>query len=157
MLCMLRFVCSWIVVFWKLFLKFLCVYLLLKKFINRKYFFVKKNLVWFLEKYFSFIFDEKYFLKIIKNSEISCYLLIISYLVINILIVIYFVLNLFFFQFHPFKFDLIWFLYQLWYFFYYFLFSYHFLIWKSYLSYLVIYSFCCYLFLFEIIYEIVFF
>jgi len=66
----------------------------------------KKNLTWFLEKYFSFILSGKYFSEVVKSLEMSCYLLIISNLILKLLIVIYFVLN-FFFQFHPLEFDLI--------------------------------------------------
>jgi hypothetical protein len=40
--------------------------------------------------------DGKYFLEVEKNSEISYYLLIISNLVLNLLIAIYFVLSFFF-------------------------------------------------------------
>jgi len=42
-----------------LFFKFLCVYLLLKKLINKKYFSVKKYLAWFLKKYFPGKFGRK--------------------------------------------------------------------------------------------------
>jgi hypothetical protein len=49
----------------------------------------KKNLVWFPEKCFSFILDGKHFLKVVKNLEISYYLLIISNLVLKLLIAIY--------------------------------------------------------------------
>jgi len=48
-----------------------------------------KNLVWILEKYFSFILDRKHFLKVMKNLEKSYYLLIISNLVLKFFIVIY--------------------------------------------------------------------
>ena len=37
----------------------------------------------------------------------TCYLLIISNLILKLLIAIYFVVDLFFFQFHPLEFDLI--------------------------------------------------
>jgi len=42
-----------------LFFKFLCVYLLLKKLINKKYFSVKKYLAWFLKKCFPRKFGRK--------------------------------------------------------------------------------------------------
>ena len=58
---------------------------------------------------FSFYFGQIILLRNCKkNKKISCYLLIISNSVFNILIAIYFVLNLFFFlQFLPLEFDLI--------------------------------------------------
>jgi hypothetical protein len=43
------------------------------------------------KKLFSFYFKLKYFLEVMKNLEMSCYLLIISNLVLKILIAIYFV------------------------------------------------------------------
>jgi hypothetical protein len=64
----------------------------------------KKNLAWFLEKYFLFILDGKHFPEVVKNLEMSCYMLIISNLILKLLIVIYFVLKLFF-QFYPLEFD----------------------------------------------------
>jgi hypothetical protein len=50
----------------------------------------------FLENCFPLIVDLKHFLEVEKNSEISYYLLIISNLVLNLLIAIYFVLSFFF-------------------------------------------------------------
>jgi len=52
-------------------------------------FWSKKNLAWFLEKCFSFILGGKHFLEVVKKSEISCYLLIILSLVLNIFIYIF--------------------------------------------------------------------
>jgi hypothetical protein len=49
----------------------------------------KKNLAWFLEKYFPFILSGKHFSKVVKNLEISYYLLIISNLILKLLIAIY--------------------------------------------------------------------
>jgi hypothetical protein len=49
----------------------------------------KENLIWFSEKCFPFILDGKYFLEIMKNLEMSYYLLIISNLVLKLLIAIY--------------------------------------------------------------------
>jgi len=59
--------------------------------VNRKYFSVK-------EKFglISFIFGEKHFLEIVKNLEISYYILIISNLVLKPLIAIYFCFEYFF-------------------------------------------------------------
>jgi len=45
----------------------------------------KKNLVWFPGKYFPFILDGKHFPEIMKNLEMSYYLLIISNLVLKLL------------------------------------------------------------------------
>jgi hypothetical protein len=72
-----------------LFLKFFYDCFLLENLVNEKYFSVKKNLVLFLEKYFPFILDGKHFVEIIKNLEISYYLLIISNLVLKFFIAIY--------------------------------------------------------------------
>ena len=65
----------------------------------------KKNLVWFWGKCFSFILGGKLFSEIVKNLEISYYLLIISNLVLNFLIAIYILLWIFFFQIHPLEFN----------------------------------------------------
>jgi hypothetical protein len=54
--------------------------------------------IWFgfFLKKIPFILSRKHFLEVVKNLKISCYLLIISNSVLNLLIAIYFVLNLFF-------------------------------------------------------------
>jgi hypothetical protein len=52
-------------------------------------FWSKKNLAWFSEKCFPFILEGNHFLEVVKKSEISCYLLIILSLVLNILIYIF--------------------------------------------------------------------
>jgi len=44
---------------------------------------------WFPEKCFSFILDGKHFLEVVKNLEMSYYLLIISNLILKLLIAIY--------------------------------------------------------------------
>jgi len=49
----------------------------------------KKNLVWFLEKYIPSILREKQFLEVVKNLEMSYYLLIMSNLVLKFFIAIY--------------------------------------------------------------------
>jgi len=49
----------------------------------------KENLAWFSEKYFLFILDGKHFPEVMKNLEMSYYLLIISNLVLKLLIAIY--------------------------------------------------------------------
>ena len=77
----------------------------LEKLVNEKYFSVKKNLAWFPEKYFSFILDRKHFLKVVKNLDMSYYLLIVSNLVLKLLIDIYILFRIFVFQFHPLEFN----------------------------------------------------
>jgi hypothetical protein len=103
---------SWKVISRKLFFKLSCVYLLLKKLVDRKHFLVnkntlqlKKNLAWFPEKYFPFILGGKHFLKVVKNLEMSYYLLIILNLVLKLLIAIYILFWIFIFQFHPLEFN----------------------------------------------------
>jgi len=91
----------WKVIFEKLFFKLSCVYLLLEKLINEKYFLVKKNLAWFPGKCFPFILDGKHFLEVVKNLEISYYLLIISNLILKLLIAIYILFWILFFNFIP--------------------------------------------------------
>jgi hypothetical protein len=109
-------------------------------------------LVWFPEKYFPFILGGKHFLEVMKNLEMSYYLLIISNLVLKLLIAIYILFWIFIFQFHPLEFN---FYINFGPYFYncYLLFSYHFLI-EIFLSIKFgPHYFDCYLFLFEIIYE----
>jgi hypothetical protein len=62
-------------------------------------------LAWFLKKYFPFILGGKQFVEVVKNLEISYYLLIISNLVLKLLIVIYILFWIFIFQFHPLEFN----------------------------------------------------
>jgi len=81
------------------------IYLLLKKLINGKYFPVKEEFNLIFRKIFSFILGRKHFLEVMKNLEMSYYLLIILNLVIKLLIVIYILFWIFYFQFHPLKFD----------------------------------------------------
>jgi hypothetical protein len=134
--------------FWKSFSKHFCIYLLLKKLVNKKYFSVKEKFDLVSEKYFLFILDGKHFSKVVKQLKISYYLLIILNPVLKLLIVIYniyiyiyiFFFFWFFFQFHPLKFD---FYINFGPYFYncYLLFPYHFLSIKF-----SPYSFDCYLF-----------
>jgi len=70
------------VVSWKLLFKFFYICLLLKKLVNGKH-----------------------FPKVVKNLEMSYYLLIISNLVLKLLIAIYILFWIFVFQFHPLEFD----------------------------------------------------
>jgi hypothetical protein len=77
--------------FLKIILNFFYIYLLLKKLVNEKYFSVKENLVWFSEKYFPFILGGRNFPKILKNLEMSYYLLIISTLILKLLIIIIYI------------------------------------------------------------------
>jgi hypothetical protein len=55
----------------------------------------------YMKLFFFFILSRKYFLEVVKNLEILYYLLIITNLILKFLIAIYFVLNLFFFNFTP--------------------------------------------------------
>jgi hypothetical protein len=73
----------------KLFFKLFCVYLLLKKLINGKYFTVKEKFGLVSRKIFSFYFGQKHFQEVMKNLETLYYLLIISNLILKLLIVIY--------------------------------------------------------------------
>ena len=123
--------------FRKLFFKFLCVYLLLKKLINRKYFLIKEKFGWIFRKVFFFFLDGKHFPEVVKNLEISYYLLIISNLILKLLIAIYILFWIFIFQFHPLKFN---FYINFGPYFYncYLIFPYHFLIEIFYLSNLIL-------------------
>jgi hypothetical protein len=57
----------------------------------------RKNWLGFQESvFFFFISGRKHFPEVMKKLEMSCYLLIISNLVLKLLIAIYFILNLFF-------------------------------------------------------------
>jgi hypothetical protein len=138
------------VIFWKSLSKLFYICLLLRKLINEKYFLVKENLNWFWGKRFFFLWKTLY--KSCKKFKISCYLLIISNLILNLLFAIYFVLNLFF-QFHPLKFDF-YINFSPHFFSVIYFFSYSFLIEILYLSDLI---FIFIFILFKIIYEIVFF
>jgi hypothetical protein len=51
------------------------------------------------------ILSGKYFPEVVKNLEMSCYLLIISNLVLKLLIVVYILFWIFVFQFHPLEFN----------------------------------------------------
>jgi hypothetical protein len=80
---------SWKVVSGKSLAKLSCVCLSLRKLANGKQFPVKENLVWFSGKCFPFILGRKHFLEVVKNLEMSYYLLIISNLILKLLIAIY--------------------------------------------------------------------
>jgi hypothetical protein len=67
--------------------------------VNGKHFPVKEKFGLVSGKCFPFILGGKHFPEVVKVLEMSCYLLIISNLVLKLLIAIYFVLNLFFFNF----------------------------------------------------------
>ena len=62
---------------------------------------LKKNLTWFPRKRFPLILGGKYFPEVVKNLEMSYYLLIISNLVFKLLIATYILFWIFVFQFHP--------------------------------------------------------
>jgi hypothetical protein len=96
-------------VLYKLFSNFLWLFNI-KRIYQWKYFSVKKKLAWVLEKFF-FILKRKYILEVLKNLKISCYLLMISNLVFNLLITICFLILSFTFIFSV-SYLRIWFLYQ---------------------------------------------
>jgi hypothetical protein len=108
-------------------------------------------LVWFSEKCFPFILGGKHFPEIVKNLEISYYLLIISNLVLKPLIAIYILFWVFIFQFHPLEFNF-YINFGPYFYNYYLLFPYHFFIEIFYLSNLVLILLIV-TYLFEIIYE----
>jgi len=58
---LIKVLCFLNLFFEKLFFKFFYIYLPLKKLVNKKYFPVKKNLIWFKEKCFSKKFRRKTF------------------------------------------------------------------------------------------------
>jgi len=84
--------------------KFFYICFLLEK-LSRKYFSVKKKIYLVFIKIFFFILNGKHFFKIVENSKISYYLIIILNLFFKFSFAIYFILN-FFFQLHPLKFDI---------------------------------------------------
>jgi hypothetical protein len=65
------------------------VCLSLEKLVNEKHFPVKDKFGLVSRKMFSFYFGRKTLLEVLKNLEMSCYLLIISNLVLKFLIAIY--------------------------------------------------------------------
>ena len=80
--------------------KLSCIYLPLEKLVNEKYFSVSsQRKIWlgFQESVFLKTLGRKHFLKVMKNLEISYYLLIISNLVLKLLIAIYIYIYIFFF------------------------------------------------------------
>jgi len=87
----------------------LYLFVIIKKLVNKKYFPIKRKFGLIFKKVFSFYFGRKHFLKIMKNLEMSYYLLIISNLVLKLLITIYIYIKkkfwIFVFQFHPLKFN----------------------------------------------------
>jgi len=94
-------------------------------------------MAWFSGKYFPFVLGGKHFTEVVKKLEMSYYLPIISNLVPKLLIGIYILFWILFFQFHHLEFD---FYINFGPYFYncYFLFPYHFLIEIFYLSNLVL-------------------
>jgi len=86
------------VVFEKSLSKFSCVCLSLEKLVNEKHFPVKEKFGLVSKKVFSWkIWAENIFLKVVKNLEMSYYLLIISNLIFKFLIDIYIYIYIFFF------------------------------------------------------------
>ena len=97
-------VCLFSVVLRNCFLNYFCVYLLLEKLINKNTFQLKKKLAWFSRKCFPFILGGKHFPEVVKNLEMSYYLLIISNLILKLLIAIYiFCFEYLFFNFIPYN------------------------------------------------------
>jgi len=93
------------------FLKNFCVYLLLKKLINGKYFLINEKYFLIKEKFglvfrkvFFFILGGKHFSEFMKNLEMSYYLLIISNLIFKFLIDIYIYIYIFYFEYLFFNF-----------------------------------------------------
>jgi hypothetical protein len=125
------------VISWKSLSKFSSICLLLENWSTENTFQSKKNLVCFPEKCFPFILSGKHFLEVIKNLEISYYLLIISNLIIKLLIAMYILFWIFFFQFHPLEFGF-YINFGPYFYYCYLLFSYYFLIENFYLSNLVL-------------------
>ena len=128
----------------KSFSKLSCVCLPLEKLVNRKYFPVNEKHFPVKEKFslvsrkvFSFILDGKHFPEVMKNLEMSYYLLIISNLILKLLIAIYIFFEYFFFQFHPLEF-IFYINFGLYFYNCYLLFPYYFLIENFYLSNLVL-------------------
>jgi hypothetical protein len=80
---------SWKVVSEKLLFKLSCIYLSLEKLVNKKHFPIKEKFGLVSRKVFSFYFWRKTLPKVVKNLEMSYYLLIISNLVLKLLITIY--------------------------------------------------------------------
>jgi len=76
--------------------KLSCVCLPLEKLVNEKNFPVKKIWLGFQESVFLENLGRKHFPEVVKNLEMSYYLLIISNLVLKLLIAIYIVLNIYF-------------------------------------------------------------
>ena len=124
-------------VFKKISSKFFCICLLLEKLVNKKYFLVKEKFSLISRKMFFFILDGKHFPEVVKNLEISYYLLIISNLVLKLLIVIYILFWIFVFQFHPLEFNF-YINFDPHFYNYYLFFPYHFLIEIFYLSNLIL-------------------
>ena len=128
----------WKVIFRKSLSKLSCVCLSLEKLVNGKHFPAKKKFGLIFRKVFS-ILDGKHFPEVVKNLEMSYYLLIISNVVLKLLITIYIYILfwIFIFQFHLLKFN---FYINFGPYFYncYLLFPYHFLIEIFYLSNLIL-------------------
>jgi len=119
-------------VLWKLLSKLSCVCLPLKSWSTKNTFQSKKNLAWFSGKCFPFILDGKHFLKVVKKLEGHVIWWLYQIWSSNFWL-LYILFWIFFFQFHPLEFDLIWFDFYINFgpHFYdcYLLFSYHFLNW----------------------------
>jgi hypothetical protein len=110
---------------------------IIRKVGQQKIFFSKEKFSLISRKMFFFILDGKHFPEVVKNLEISYYLLIISNLVLKLLIVIYILFWIFVFQFHPLEFNF-YINFDPHFYNYYLFFPYHFLIEIFYLSNLIL-------------------
>jgi len=130
----------------------MCLFVIVKVDQRKTIFSQKKIWLGFQKSIFQKNLNGKHFPEVVKNLEMSYYLLIISNLVLKLLIAIYILFWIFIFQFHLLKFI---FYINFGPYFYncYLFFSYHFFIEIFYLSNLIPF-FLLLLILFEIIYEI---
>ena len=145
--CLFSGKCSWEITFQT----FFCLFAIRKVSQRKTLSSQKKNWLGFQESVFLKNLSGKHFLEVVKNYEISYYLLIISNLVLKLLIVIYILFWIFIFQFHLLKF---YFYINFGPYFYncYLLFPYHIFIYQIWSSF-----FWLLLILFEIIYEMLIF
>jgi hypothetical protein len=129
----------------KPFSKLSCICLPLGKLVNGKHFPVKGKFDLVFRKVFSFYFGRKTISGSCENLEMSYYLLIISNLVLKLLITIYILFWIFFFQFHPLEFNF-YINFSPYFYNYYLLFPYHFFNWNFLSIKFGPHSFDCYLF-----------
>jgi hypothetical protein len=95
----------WKVIFWKSLSKLSCICLSIKKLVNGKHFSVTEKFDLISRKVFSFYFGQKTLFRNCEKFRNIIYLLIISNLILKLLIAIYILFWIFFFQFHPLEFN----------------------------------------------------